>query len=491
MSVADEDNICTVTKIELYHGDTLVDTADNVDERSFADLLSNNLYTVKATYTYDLNDGEGAHTESKTIDVPTLAQDIVITDIEIAGKTTLVLGEFTSLIIRVENPDGVEIKYFNINGISLAPTKISNKMYSCKYTPTAGGIETIKCDILVYDLFGTETEQNPNYTDTETLAILGTVSGKIIAPEKKYYGPDEDIIFTLQLEGAEDYDVKFITLQGRIDSLDIPLIKINDTTYTFAVKASSDVADCFGTYYSSTTITYGLGSHETTQDLPRIDFVYHLGSASPTIINVSTPEQLQNMKNSGAYYKLTQDIDLSGFDWQPYEFSGFLDGNGYSVKNLSLFYLTALNQEEVQAALFTSVSGYVYNLTLENASIVILNDGEVRCSASLLAVNLRNAVIDKCVVEGEITLKNISSAYGIIGASWSPNDHMVDSVFGGTITLIDAKEGPYNYVSIFGQVGGKNCTSYAEVTVNGKKLEPHEYCMDCENSLHQHYPLEP
>ena len=58
----DADNVGEITKIELFRGNTLLKTAENLSVRSFDGLLSNNTYTVKVTYVYNLNDGEGKAT---------------------------------------------------------------------------------------------------------------------------------------------------------------------------------------------------------------------------------------------------------------------------------------------------------------------------------------------------------------------------------------------------------------------------------------------
>ncbi len=71
----DTDNVGSVAKIELVHANGTV-VADNVDVREFTGLLSNNTYTVKVTYTYDLNDGVGAQVIVKTLDIKTEAKAV-------------------------------------------------------------------------------------------------------------------------------------------------------------------------------------------------------------------------------------------------------------------------------------------------------------------------------------------------------------------------------------------------------------------------------
>lgn len=74
LNVTDTDNVGAVTKIELLHGDDEPIVASDLTSRSFENLLSNNDYTVKVTYTYDLNDGVGEQQIVKTADIKTKAK---------------------------------------------------------------------------------------------------------------------------------------------------------------------------------------------------------------------------------------------------------------------------------------------------------------------------------------------------------------------------------------------------------------------------------
>lgn len=74
LNVTDTDNVGAITKIELLHGNDEPIVADTSDVRTFENLLSNNDYTVKVTYTYDLNDGVGEQQIVKTADVKTKAK---------------------------------------------------------------------------------------------------------------------------------------------------------------------------------------------------------------------------------------------------------------------------------------------------------------------------------------------------------------------------------------------------------------------------------
>ena len=104
LNVTDTDNVGAITKIELLHGDDTSIAVENTD-RTFANLLSNNDYTIKVTYAYDLNDGVGEQQIVKTENIKTKAKatpsvkisnlsntqntiecDIVYTDVDGVGQ---------------------------------------------------------------------------------------------------------------------------------------------------------------------------------------------------------------------------------------------------------------------------------------------------------------------------------------------------------------------------------------------------------------------
>ena len=73
LNVTDTDNVGAIAKIELLHGDDTPIVVENLD-RMFANLLSNNDYTIKVTYTYDLNDGVSEQQIVKTANIKTKAK---------------------------------------------------------------------------------------------------------------------------------------------------------------------------------------------------------------------------------------------------------------------------------------------------------------------------------------------------------------------------------------------------------------------------------
>ena len=76
LNITDTDNVGAMSKIELLHGDDEPIVAETSDIRAFENLFSNNDYTVKVTYTYDLNDGVGERQIVKTASITTKAKAI-------------------------------------------------------------------------------------------------------------------------------------------------------------------------------------------------------------------------------------------------------------------------------------------------------------------------------------------------------------------------------------------------------------------------------
>ena len=90
IEITDEDEVGEITKIELLHGNDEPVVAETVDVREFDKLLSNNKYTVKVTYVYDLNDGNGEQTITKTVEITTeekVAPTFVISNEDITTNT--------------------------------------------------------------------------------------------------------------------------------------------------------------------------------------------------------------------------------------------------------------------------------------------------------------------------------------------------------------------------------------------------------------------
>ncbi len=144
---------------------------------------------------------------------------------------------------------------------------------------------------------------------------------------------------------------------------------------------------------------------------------------------IKTAQDLDNIRNDlDGKYILMNDIDLSSYsNWDPIGnvdtgegFTGVLDGNGYSIKNL-----TINRPDEVGVGLFAMIGnssgttgGEVKNLGLENVNIKG-NEMIGSLSGGAAASNILN-----CYVSGEINASQ--QAGGLIGVTLNSN---IDKIF--------------------------------------------------------------
>lgn len=92
---------------------------------------------------------------------------------------------------------------------------------------------------------------------------------------------------------------------------------------------------------------------------------------------ISTNEQFKAIANDLAgNYVLTASLDFSDekIEMIEGEFSGILDGNGYSIKNLRLEKLASDNVWNHTTALFRRFSGTIKNIAFENATVYVENN---------------------------------------------------------------------------------------------------------------------
>ena len=125
---------------------------------------------------------------------------------------------------------------------------------------------------------------------------------------------------------------------------------------------------------------------------------------------IETREQLNNMRfQIDAHYKLRNDIDLENIEWSPIlEFTGSLDGAGYTIRNLRMTRPT-----EDGLGLFKYINGGVIkNLTIENVDI----EGKTYVG-TLVGEAFNSFQIDNCIVKGTGKVKGTSYIGGLVGRS--------------------------------------------------------------------------
>lgn len=189
---------------------------------------------------------------------------------------------------------------------------------------------------------------------------------------------------------------------------------------------------------------------------------------------VSSASDINNIHNDlSGYYKLTCNIDMSGVDFEPIgnenegAFTGTIDGNGYTIKNLNI------NLPDNKYVGFVGyLEGTVKNLNLENVDAY-----GYRYVGGIAGCAYENSMIHDCKVSGSIEgsiLVPLLSIYcgGIVGKS-------INSVKECTnyaslhLSATDQKT-PYYCGGIAGELAtATNCNNYGSIAVVSDSWSSH------------------
>ena len=115
---------------------------------------------------------------------------------------------------------------------------------------------------------------------------------------------------------------------------------------------------------------------------------------------------MRNLENSGKYYRLNSDIDLtSETDWEGIQFYGYFDGQNHTIKLNSL-------TNNLYAALFHRVSTKGEQSAIKNLKV----EGNVKgnCAGTIVHY-LESGIIENCTFNGTITFSYNSSSFGAGG----------------------------------------------------------------------------
>ena len=164
---------------------------------------------------------------------------------------------------------------------------------------------------------------------------------------------------------------------------------------------------------------------------------------------VSTPEDLQSMDDPYTIYKLAGDIDMTGFDWTPYDFYGCLDGAGYSIKNFT--YEGKAGQNNV--GMFTNMKGKVQNISFSTPKVSVNGASKYvgiiagRSSGSYEDVSIIGATLTAgdCDVVGALTGLQRGRATNVTVEADVSGSRAVGGVFGNVATTKYYKQTTINF----------------------------------------------
>lgn len=165
------------------------------------------------------------------------------------------------------------------------------------------------------------------------------------------------------------------------------------------------------------------------------------------VTEIHTPEDLAAMaENPAGEYILMSDLDMEGVEWNCFDFSGTLDGNGHSILNLTITEPgsttdTTLDGNQIEyetwfAGMFSRLDhAEIRNLNLLNVRMLVETD--VPCFAGAVAGFSDDAVITDCRISGTLELRAHDRMFGLAGVLGYGTGTIENSEIDVTLICVD------------------------------------------------------
>jgi hypothetical protein len=159
----------------------------------------------------------------------------------------------------------------------------------------------------------------------------------------------------------------------------------------------------------------------------------YLSKSLSTIVNIETPEDFHAMSSDlttlGSTFRLLNDIDFSTYYWAFDEasrsFTGTLDGNGHTIKNLTIS--NANGDKAIKTGLFFNFNGTIENLTFDHcvsegfADVGLLGGNAYGCT-------VRNCSFIDCRSSLEATLAGGDGYFGLLIGRCRGKDNLFENI---------------------------------------------------------------
>ena len=427
----DPDNLVTVEDIVLEKEGEEVTRSDDL---TFEDLDPDTLYTVDITYAYDLNDGKGNQVGTHTFEQRTNPY-VGLKSMTIPEDGMLIeYGEPMTIEFMLDNPSGLSFDTVDLYQQSLEPELIGDETYVVTFTPTRNdvepGIQTLETGVMAlsdedtYEFrFDLDTPPEFNlYTEPEVDAMhtLDTSFKKI-----RHVPASAPFIVEIAFDNPSEVSIDKVLLDIGTGKNEPQRVEVTSEDFTMSDDRQSAFLNLDAVYASSDTgmliemLSFSIDGEEV---LTPNEFIPLSINRDSNIRKVSTPDDLQDMED-GYVYRLTQDINMQGYDWSPYEFNAYLDGDGYTISNLTVddqaFEGNKGNTHLM--GMFTTIRyGAVYDITLSNFDIDVTMENQYDTSEYFLNVGtLAGWMMENSRIEN-VTVVNssINSVHNMEGHSY-------------------------------------------------------------------------
>lgn len=409
----DVDSVGVINSVTLYKGNEVV-AINSSKEVSFNDLDYYTDYKVVISYSYDLNDGKGMIEEVYEKEFKT-SPYLDFKSCNIINTSAVSEGETIYMEVSLDNPSGAIPESVVVNGqkYNCASSTSQNKIYVeiINNGQFEGGNTELIIQKVNMQLDGKIYSVEPKNNNSDSVFINGILSVESLElvnsnNEIVYYAfPKDEMKLLLTLKNKTGYSIDGSSLGE--------WIKIDDNHYYKNVTLENG-----WNYYDLTSISYSNDSLSKTLNIGYCSSnrVYKVNSNS--IVEINSLSGLQNTTFNGGYYKLTSDIDLSKTEWTNLGyFYGILDGNGYSIKNMTN--VSTVTDKDINIGLFKDASGLFLNCKLEDVTIMMTLNSTTPdeyfasfggfVSGTRFSDNIDASFIN-CEVTGDISINNTTTS---------------------------------------------------------------------------------
>lgn len=328
----DIDNILNIEKIDVYENDILVQTITDFDKQLIENLNSNTVYKFIVTYKYNLNDQKDDIENTVEYKFSTLSYSVKIKNISILNETSPKTNEDVNIKLYLENLSKVKIQYLVINGektMISGGSEIEDVIVIVR-APKMSGLMNLNIEKMGYIINDVTVEQDIEGThsfDVQIFSRLDIIDISLVNGTN--FDKNPSLGYVITIDNPYGYIIKSI----EFDSGTLECIMI-DNNHLYLNEYDQYGSRISAIYYTDENDNNCVRNY--TQDL-EIEFKSYMTDSltnSLTIKQVSTPSDFMNMKDN-YIYELANDIDMEGYSWNPYNFGGYFDGKGHTIKNLT------------------------------------------------------------------------------------------------------------------------------------------------------------
>ena len=341
----------------------------------------------------------------------------------------------------IEFPEGENtVDYTFTNGYTFGQMYSAANPFGFLYTMTDTGVGTnFNAVTVMYSLSKyadavvtvyKETFYKVNFQVTDESGAMSGYNLKLTDAEGNVVEPNADGTYTMTY-GLYAYDLTAADHVRKTGSFRLGAGTENN---------NGQVTMDFAMQFSAANAWDGAAATEPAQDSDGVYLISNAAELAWVSANVN------NGTASKASFKLTNDIELAGYEWTPIgtnskKFGGTFDGDGHKILNLTINY-----SKSAAGAPYAGLFGYVDGGTVENLTVYgginLTSDKSVSSAYSGGIVGYaKNAVLNNLTNHVDVTISRVAGNWSYVGGvvGYTDNVKLTGTVNYGTIQ-------GYNYV---------------------------------------------